>query len=98
MPKIPLLSTALSHKETYITSMGLPKNYMEDFSLMAFVVDHFEKARSVIVADGYMVKNIHGAAQIHMDRSEDLLIIRELLEKNKINCELADIADTLYQA
>lgn len=98
MATIPLLSTDQNHKELYINSSGLPDNYMADFSLMALVVDHYDKAAAIIGAAGFGIEKIHGAAQIHMRHATDILDIKKLLMQNRVECELADIADTLYQA
>jgi hypothetical protein len=82
----------------YLDNLDLPDNYMGDFSVMGFVVDQYDSAAALLASQGYQLKHVKGGAEIPIHAAGQLLNIRSILTKEKIACEYADIADTLYQA
>lgn len=97
MMKIALLSTDTECRASYLQGR-LPERYMEDFSLAGLVVDRYTEAYELLRENGYRLKEQAGGAEIALDLYQHLPEVMSLLAANHINCELWDIADTIYQA
>jgi len=95
--KMPLLPSDISRRAQYLQHR-LPQRYMEDFSLLGLVVDRFPEACRLLAEHGYQLTEEDGVAEISIDFIRQLQPLMTLLESGRIGCELADIADTVYQA
>lgn len=82
----------------YLCNRDLPANYMGDFTLMGFLVDHYQAALALLTSSGYRVAEQQAGADIFIDAPRRLPEITAFLAAHNIRCDLADIADTLYQA
>lgn len=98
MGKIVLLPSDIESRGIYLSNSKLPENYMGDFTLMGFVVDHYQEALSLLKSADWQLDEKEGGTDIHIDSALRLLEIKALLAANNISCEFSDIADTLYQA
>lgn len=98
MTKIALLPPDICSRGTYLDSRRLPTNYMEDFTLLGFVVDRYQPALEILRSAGFVLEEQSGGADISVDSFSLLPEIADLLAANGIRCDLSDIADTLYQA
>ena len=98
MAKIALLSCDTDSKAKYLETIQLPATYMEDFTLLGFVVDRYQDALSLLTDYRYRFDELNGGADIFIDAPQDLLKISSLFKANNIKCDISDIADSLYQA
>lgn len=98
MAKIALLPCDIKSRGTYLGNRELPDNYMGDFTLMGFVVDHYHEALTLLTSAGYQVDELEGGSDIRIDDPLQVPEIKTLLAANNIACDFSDIADTLYQA
>jgi hypothetical protein len=98
MGKIALLPCNVNSRAKYLAGRTLPPNYMEDFTLMGFVVDRYTEALTLLTRHSYQLEKQKGGADIYIHTAEDLQKIRSLLNANGISCDFSDIADSIYQA
>ena len=98
MGSVPLLPDDLRLRESYLGTRILPRNYMDDFSLMGFVVNNYEKACGLLETAGYKLEQRQFGSEIIISSPKELLDITALFRSNLISCEYSDIADTIYQA
>ena len=98
MATIALVPDDCRSRALYLGDRELPDNYMADFTLLGFVVGHYRQSISLLQLAGYSVEERQGGADIYIDTPRALQKITALLRANHIRCDLADIADTLYQA
>lgn len=50
MTRIALVSQNPMDRGVYLDQAELPRNYMEDYSLMGFIVDHYQDALDIIAS------------------------------------------------
>ena len=98
MTSVVLLPDDLQRRGAYLGTTRLPSKYMEDFSLMGFVVDNYEQACALLKSADYDLEKGDFGAEIIIASPRQLLDIKALFMSNRIHCEYSDIADTLYQA
>jgi len=60
MSRIAMCSDSTKSRVGYLEYRGLPGNYMDDISLMGFVVSHYEEAVRLLVAKGCQLKKVGG--------------------------------------
>jgi len=48
MAKIALIPEGVAEKSEFINNLGLPVNYMEDFSVLGIVVDRYQDSVAVL--------------------------------------------------
>ena len=95
---IPLLPEGASNRERYLSNRTLPLNYMEDFSIMGFIVDRYPEAYDVLTSKGYGVHKSQSGIELTITRPEQICEIDSLLRLANIRVLFTDIADTIYQA
>lgn len=98
MAKIAILPDDMNSRCKYLDNTMLPSNYMEDFTLLGFIVDRYPEALTILANDSYQLVEHKGGADIYIDTPQDLQKIKALLTANSVRCEFSDIADSLYQA
>ena len=98
MARILLIDKDCSSRAKYLESLTLPAFYMQDFSIQGITVGDFNTARRLLGQSGYTVLDKNGGADIIFDDVKELGTILSLLRQHGLHSELADIADTLYQA
>lgn len=92
-----LLPEGRESREHYL-SFHLPKRYMEDFTLLGFVVPSFTKALKLLDKANYVITEKNGGARIHINSPKELHNISNLLIDNNFSYEYGDLADSIYQA
>lgn len=97
MVKIAMVPEDITRRACYL-STRLPARYMEDFSLAGLVVDRFDEACSLLVGRGYQLREDEGCLEISLGSCRQLPALMSMLAAHQIHCEMADIADTIYQA
>ncbi len=98
MGKIALLPAGLKYRTAYLEKAGIPRNYMEDYSVLGLVVDRFDESLRVLGQAGYEVEYNSPWATITLEKYSVLTAVVGLLTDNRIRCDCMDIADTLYQS
>lgn len=98
MGKIALLPDDQKRKEIYLSSQKLPEKYMEDFTLLGFVVDQLDRSVSLLESAGYHVEKEKGGAEIRLEAHSQLTEISSLFRDNRIQHSFGDIAESIYQA
>lgn len=98
MGKIILLPAGLRYRTAYLEKAGLPRNCMEDYSVLGLVVDRFDESLRVLGQAGYEVEHSSPWATITLEKYSVLTAVVGLLADNHIRCDCMDIADTLYQS
>ena len=76
---------------------NLPANYMADYSVMALVVGRLDAALRVLKEKKFEVRPKADGFQIAIDSAGRISEIASLLQQNRIDYAMADIADQVYQ-
>ena len=90
----------VQHKDPEATSptIGqLPAFYMEDFSIMGFRVDDCPRAIQVLEQNGFGLTRSHGRVTVKIDGSGRVREVVKLLQGCGLACEMADLAEGIYQ-
>jgi hypothetical protein len=75
----------------------LPIFYMEDFSVVGFRVNDCDHATRVLDRHAFSLKRAGGCIEVDIARSSQMLDVMQLLNGNGLECEIADIAEGIYQ-
>ena len=105
MPRIPILTKGKGPSQkngeqcrgNSSLARPLPDFYMSDYSVLGLRVDELDEAVRVLEKAGFSVINEVGDFEVVIDRAGQLEGIVHLLEKNGIECELADVVSCVYQ-
>lgn len=98
MGTIALLPDDQKRKEIYLSSHRLPEKYMEDFTLLGFVVDQLDRSVFLLERAGYHVEKERGGAEIRLEAYSQLMEISSLFRDNRIEHSFGDVAESIYQA
>ncbi len=98
MSKIVLCSDSVESRARYLGTRDLPEKYMEDFTLMGFVVDNYSAAVDLVKGAGYSIDDYGGTSEVEIPGPGSLTKIQSLFTAHNIHCDYSDIADTIYQA
>ncbi|MBU1565167.1 MAG: hypothetical protein KJ630_06020 [Proteobacteria bacterium] len=96
--KIIFIDEDCRSKANDLESLTLPIFYMQDFSIQAITVHDISAACDLLGKAGYTVLDKNGRADIIFDDVKQLGSIVSTLRQHGFRTELADIADTIYQA
>ena len=58
MPKIALLADDCRSRAIYLDNSQLPVSYMEDFTLLGFIVQQYETACTLLRNAGYIILKV----------------------------------------
>lgn len=98
MGKIAVLPKKHHCRAHYLEEKKLPATYMEDFTLMGFLVEEFDKAVSLLKQAGYYVEYKKCGSEILIHNSKNISDIGAIFSENNIKYSWSDVADTIYQA
>lgn len=76
---------------------GLPKAYMEDFSVLGFRVNDCERALAILDKTSFKVKQSHGCTLLEIEDSARIREVIHVLQANGLACEVTDVAQGMYQ-
>lgn len=76
---------------------ALPLFYMADYSVLGFRVSDCEQAARVLDLHAYPLKHEATGIEVALDAWSRLKDVVELLTGNGVACEIADIAEGIYQ-
>lgn len=86
-----------SKQRTCIGNKNLPANYMGDYSVIALVVGRLDAALRVLKDKKFDVRQKADGFEITIDGAGRISEIASLLQQNRIDYAMADIADQVYQ-
>lgn len=75
----------------------LPKAYMEDFSVLGFRVDNCERALGILDHASFELKQSDGHTQVKLEQASRITEVIQVLRANGLKCEVADVAQGMYQ-
>jgi hypothetical protein len=75
----------------------LPVFYMNDFSRLGLRVNPCDAALSVLAKNRYGGGQHEDGSHVALDRADQVLTLVQLLRGHGIDCEIADVADQIYQ-
>jgi hypothetical protein len=96
MGVLPLLDKN-SKQRICLGNQNMPANYMEDYSVIALVVSRLEAVLRILKEKRFDVRKNGDGFEIAFDGTSRISELVNLLQQNKIDYTLADIADQVYQ-
>ncbi len=75
----------------------LPGFYMHDFSVLGFRVNDCGQAVQVLDRHAFVVRRDKGSLAVDIETATRMQAVMQLLEDNGLECEIADVAEGLYQ-
>ena len=76
---------------------ALPVFYMSDYSVLGLCVASLDRAQQVLAGHKYAVADRSDHLEVSIDRADQMYEIAYLLNRNGIDCGVADIIDQIYQ-
>lgn len=98
MTKIAIIPDNCASRAKYMESGEIPTFYMEDFSILGFIVNNFDGACSLLRSSGFTIEDKEVGGTILIEDVSSLPTIQNILNQGGIPAEFSDIADTMYQA
>ncbi len=98
MGRIALISREVEERHDFLTNLGVPDNYMGDFSVVGIVVDRYRESVAILEKEGFSIEKIGAGSVIDFNDSASVPRIIDMLGANSIGCEYQDIANLFYQA
>ena len=75
----------------------LPTFYMEDFSVIGLRVSDRARAIEILARHAYPIHRANDNLEIGIASPPEMMSAVRLLNENGLRCELADIAEDMYQ-
>ena len=75
----------------------LPTFYMADFSVLGFRVNDCERALRILDRHAFVIKRDQGSASVKIETVVRMQAVMQVLRDNGVDCEVADIAESMYQ-
>lgn len=75
----------------------LPTFYMEDFSVLGFRVNDCDHAVQILDRHAFSLKRAGASIEVNIETASRMPEILQLLNDNGMECEIADVADGMYQ-
>ena len=75
----------------------LPTFYMEDFSVVGFRVNDCDHAIRILDRHAFSLKREGGSIEVDIAWASQMHDVMQLLNGNGLECEIADIAEGMYQ-
>jgi hypothetical protein len=75
----------------------LPTFYMEDFSVIGFRVNDCDQAIRLLGQLPFALKHAGGSIEVGIESASQMHEVMLLLNGNGLECEIADIAEEMYQ-
>ena len=83
--------------EPAIDQRDLPIFYMQDYSVLGFRVNDCDHALEVLDRHAFPVRHGHGSKGVDINPAARVRAVMQLLADNGLECEIADLADGIYQ-
>jgi hypothetical protein len=75
----------------------LPIFYMEDFSVLGLRVNSCDHAIQILDRHAVSLKRADGSLEVEIEKTSRMHEVIQLLNDNGLECELADVAEGMYQ-
>jgi hypothetical protein len=75
----------------------LPDFYMADFSILGFRVSDCDRAIQILNQHHFPLKRIHDGVEVGVDGPGQIQEAVRLLKGGGLDCDIADVAEGLYQ-
>lgn len=75
----------------------LPTFYMEDFSVLGLRVKDCDQAVRLLDKNAFSLKWADGNMMVNIETASRMHEVMQLLNADGLTCEIADIAETMYQ-
>lgn len=75
----------------------LPTFYMEDFSVLGFQVSDCDRAVQILDRHAFRVRQMEDSSEVDIETAARMQAVMQLLKDNGLECEIADIAEGMYQ-
>lgn len=80
-----------------VGNRALPTFYMEDFSIIGLRVRDCRQAVRILDENAFSLMRVDGNVMVSIETVSRMHDVVQLLNGNGMQCELADIADRMYQ-
>ena len=77
--------------------LQLPDRYMEDFSVLGLCVDDCQRAAALLERHQFALQHASGSLAVDIPDASQASAAVGLLNENGLACELADVAQGMYQ-
>lgn len=98
MGQLALVSDNDWEHDDFLQKLGIPADYMGDFSVLGVVVDNYQEAISRLEDTGFSISQIGRGSLIRFDDPASVQEIVKVLAADGIGFEYLDIANRFYQA
>jgi hypothetical protein len=75
----------------------LPAFYMEDFSVLGFRVNNCDRAVRILDQHAFTLKRTAKTVEVNVQPAARIQEVMQLLNDNGLECEIADVAEGMYQ-
>lgn len=75
----------------------LPKAYMEDFSVLGLRVDDCERALGILDKTSFVLEQSQGHMLLKLENATRIQEVIQVLHDHGLACEVADVAQGMYQ-
>jgi len=82
---------------TLLDQRNLPDFYMEDFSVLGLCVNDCNRAAAILEQHQFTVSQSNGAVAVAVNEAAQVAKAVGLLKENGLACEVADVAEGIYQ-
>ena len=96
MPRIPIVSNE-SNTAICLPNSLLPTFYMEDFTVLGLRVGNLGAVSRLLEKNGIALLKKQGYVELSVENRDQIPQIIQMLNTHHIPCEIADIAEHIYQ-
>lgn len=96
MAYFPIVRKKHQHAQP-LNHRALPTFYMEDFSVLGFQVNDCDQAMQILDRHAFTVRQMEGSREVDIETASRMQAVMQLLKDNGLECEIADIAEGMYQ-
>lgn len=100
MGQFPILPSSMRLVKRELPGMPdtpLPEFYMEDFTILGLLVSRCDEAVRILKDSAFNVVQTSGGAEVVIQDSDHMQRAFSVLNDRGIDCELADVAEQMYQ-
>ncbi|BBO76292.1 hypothetical protein DSCW_37090 [Desulfosarcina widdelii] len=87
----------VSRNQRQMDHRPLPDFYMEDFSILGFQVSDCHRAEQILGANSFSLKDSDGSMAVYIETAAGIEDVVQLLKEGGVACEIADVAEGMYQ-
>lgn len=98
MGRIAIVPEDVHSRAEFLACLGIPLEYMGDFTVLGIVVDRYPEAVDVARDKGFIVDCLSGGVLVEFTRTSAVAALIQELALHGIRSQYQDIADTFYQA